>query len=96
VFLLGELGVTVVEGFEVSQEREDPFVDGDEKVGKLGELYVCPECGRGVTYMRTGQDPFVYVAISGLLDSGTILHVEGEEFSAECCGVVMERRGLAL
>ena len=55
-----------------------------DKVGKIAEFYVCRECGRGVTYVKTGSDPFVYVAITGLVDSGTILRVQGEQFSAEC------------
>lgn len=55
-----------------------------DKVGKVAGFYVCPECGRGVTYVKTGDDPFVHVAVAGLVDSGTILRIQGEEFSAEC------------
>ena len=55
-----------------------------DKVGQIAEFFVCRECGRGVTYLKTGSDPFVHVAITGLVDSGTILRVEGEMFSAEC------------
>ncbi len=55
-----------------------------DKVGKVAEFYVCRECGRGVTYLKKGEDPFVYVTITGLVDSGTILQVQGEQFSAEC------------
>ncbi len=55
-----------------------------EKVGEIGEFHVCQECGRGVTYLKTGSDPFVHLAITGLVDSGTVLQVQGEQFSAEC------------
>ena len=55
-----------------------------DKVGKIAEFHVCGECGRGITYVKTGSDPFVYVTIAGLVDSGTILQVQGEQFSAEC------------
>jgi hypothetical protein len=55
-----------------------------DQVRKVADFYVCQKCGRGVTYLRTGDDPFVYTAITGLIDSGTILQVQGEQFSAEC------------
>ena len=55
-----------------------------DKVGNVAEFFVCRECGRGITYLKTGSDPFVHVAITGLIDSGTILRIQGEEISAEC------------
>ena len=67
-----------------------------DKVGEIADFHVCQECGRGVTYMKSGSDPFVHLAITGLVDSGTVLRVQGEQFSAECCGFPMERRALAL
>ena len=55
-----------------------------DKVGKIADFYVCGECGRGVTYLKVGSDPLVHVTITGLIDSGTILRLQGEQFSAEC------------
>ena len=66
------------------------------KVGNVAEFFVCPECGLGVTYLKTGRDPVVQLAITGLFDLGTILIIQGEEFSAECCRVPMERRELGV
>ena len=28
-----------------------------DKVGKIAEFYVCPECGRGVTYVKRETTP---------------------------------------
>jgi len=69
----------------------------DEKVTKVGEFYVCPECGRGLSLMKTGTHPYIFISLQGLIDNGTHITIKGEEeLTLSCCGVPMEKRELGL
>ena len=68
-----------------------------DQVAKVGDFYVCLECGRGVSLVKEGRHPYIFLSLQGVIDNGTRIVIQGEqELTLSCCGQPMEKRELRL
>lgn len=68
-----------------------------DKVTKVGDFYVCPACGRGVSLVKEGKHPHIFMSLQGVIDNGTRIVIQGErELTLSCCSQPMEKRELRL
>jgi len=66
-----------------------------DHVAKVGDFYVCLACGRGVSLVKEGKHPYIFVSLQGVIDNGTRIVIQGEqELTLSCCGQAMEKREL--
>jgi hypothetical protein len=68
-----------------------------DHVAKVGDLYVCQACGRGVSLVTEGRHPHIFISLHGIINNGTRIVIQGEqELQLSCCDQPMEKRPLRL
>jgi hypothetical protein len=66
-----------------------------DRVTKVGDVYVCQACGRGVSLVREGRHPSIVLSLHGVIDNGTHLIIQEEqELTFSRCGQSMDKREL--
>lgn len=66
-----------------------------DKVTKVGDFCVCLACGRGMSLVREGWHPHIFVSLQGVIDNGIRIVSQGErELALSCCGQFIESREL--